>query len=54
MIGVQERMGKHGMFPSNYAKPIDLFSRILINVEFNNLVFNLLNLKMIIQMKKKC
>lgn len=25
MIGVHEKTGKHGMFPSNYAEPIDLF-----------------------------
>ncbi len=25
MIGVHEKTGKHGMFPSNYAEPIDFF-----------------------------
>ena len=25
MIGVHEKTGKHGMFPANYAEPIDLF-----------------------------
>lgn len=25
MIGVHEKTGKHGMFPSNYAEPVDYF-----------------------------
>ena len=25
MIGVHEKTGKHGMFPANYAEPVDLF-----------------------------
>lgn len=25
MIGVHEKTGKHGMFPANYAEPVDYF-----------------------------